>query len=126
MGSTLPNLSILLGMSWSICQKRKSPVPRVTATLPVPSLLPTFCVALARDISRVQVPSLKPRMLREETSPPGLPALLPAKAYVPHLGNRIMSIVPRERVRNKGDQQVKFLARRLGYRKLAKAFQLCS
>lgn len=67
-----------------------------------------------------------PRMLREETSLPGLPALLPAKAYVPHLGNRIMSIVPRERVRNKGDQQVKFLARRLGYRKLAKAFQLCS
>lgn len=55
-----------------------------------------------------------------------LPALLPAKAYVPHLGNRIMSIVPRERVKNKGDQQVKFLARRLGDRELAKAFQLCS
>jgi hypothetical protein len=37
-----------------------------------------------------------------------------------------MSIVPRERVKNKGDQQVKFLARRLGDRELAKAFQLCS
>lgn len=36
---------------------------------PISSFSATYFVALARDISGAQIPSLTPRMLREETSP---------------------------------------------------------